>query len=474
MSNRLENCLLNIERAIDQNYVGNNNNYKGQDRLEYHLLKIQELLANKPVLKAPKSIISDSRNMSVSIENQDAPFVLKNRIYCDGVYVGTVEDSESADFSAHVKNKHQANIEVSAVAAGFKESAKLMTVWKLTNGSDNPSLKYSSYSTDGSTSHDVYMLTSIPTSQHPGEIIEPLQIASYIDGKPVKAVQNVSTINNWYKPNPNEITSFAITSHYRSISFLNGVDHISDSFNGSLGDSKSRVECFYIPYVRAVQGSFDMVIDRLYCYENLPSEIIGAVKELSGSTANGFKRINTWCTGVGTEAEHEFGYKEDNTVRLCYSADSYLSNNDLIIPDILDGKPVNGIGKFYSYNNLYVLNLVFGDNMENINDSAFRNCTKLRNVKFGKGLKTVSEHAFRYCPIVELDFSDTILEEIKGRAFGNNTALKKITLPATVKAIASTAFAGDTNVTDIYVPWDEGAIANAPWGATKANIHYNS
>ena len=27
---------------------------------------------------------------------------------------------------------------------------------------------------------------------------------------------------------------------------------------------------------------------------------------------------------------------------------------------------------------------------------------------------------------------------------------------------------------DIYVPWAEGAIANAPWGATKATIHYNT
>lgn len=29
-------------------------------------------------------------------------------------------------------------------------------------------------------------------------------------------------------------------------------------------------------------------------------------------------------------------------------------------------------------------------------------------------------------------------------------------------------------ITDIYVPWAEGAVANAPWGATNATIHYNT
>ena len=28
-------------------------------------------------------------------------------------------------------------------------------------------------------------------------------------------------------------------------------------------------------------------------------------------------------------------------------------------------------------------------------------------------------------------------------------------------------------LTDIYVPWAEGAVANAPWGATGATIHYD-
>lgn len=33
---------------------------------------------------------------------------------------------------------------------------------------------------------------------------------------------------------------------------------------------------------------------------------------------------------------------------------------------------------------------------------------------------------------------------------------------------------GNSNVSDIYVPWSEGAVANAPWGAKNATIHYDT
>jgi hypothetical protein len=35
------------------------------------------------------------------------------------------------------------------------------------------------------------------------------------------------------------------------------------------------------------------------------------------------------------------------------------------------------------------------------------------------------------------------------------------------------AFSGCANITTINVPWAEGAVENAPWGATNATINYN-
>ena len=65
------------------------------------------------------------------------------------------------------------------------------------------------------------------------------------------------------------------------------------------------------------------------------------------------------------------------------------------------------------------------------------------------------------------------LTSIGNRAFYNCTSLTYITFKGTPTSINSDAFKGCTNLTDIKVPWAEGAVANAPWGATNATITYN-
>ena len=62
---------------------------------------------------------------------------------------------------------------------------------------------------------------------------------------------------------------------------------------------------------------------------------------------------------------------------------------------------------------------------------------------------------------------------IEASAFANCTGLTKVTFKGTPNTIPATMFDGCTNLLDIYVPWAEGAKANAPWGATNATIHYN-
>ena len=47
-----------------------------------------------------------------------------------------------------------------------------------------------------------------------------------------------------------------------------------------------------------------------------------------------------------------------------------------------------------------------------------------------------------------------------------------LTFEGTPENIGASAFAGCNNLTTINVPWAEGAVANAPWGATNATINY--
>ena len=62
---------------------------------------------------------------------------------------------------------------------------------------------------------------------------------------------------------------------------------------------------------------------------------------------------------------------------------------------------------------------------------------------------------------------------IYARAFGECTGLTTLTFKGKPDTIDSQAFYGCTNLTTINVPWAEGAVGNAPWGATNATINYN-
>lgn len=88
------------------------------------------------------------------------------------------------------------------------------------------------------------------------------------------------------------------------------------------------------------------------------------------------------------------------------------------------------------------------------------------------------------------------LEEINYYCFLNNAGLTgRIVLPPRLRVVGFQAFMGCTgitevvfqskpnlgnaifsnctNLTDIYVPWAEGEVANENFGATNATIHYN-
>lgn len=65
------------------------------------------------------------------------------------------------------------------------------------------------------------------------------------------------------------------------------------------------------------------------------------------------------------------------------------------------------------------------------------------------------------------------IKKIPEYAFSNCLLLTSITFKETPDEINETAFKGCSSLKDIYVPWSEGEVANAPWGATNATINYN-
>lgn len=68
---------------------------------------------------------------------------------------------------------------------------------------------------------------------------------------------------------------------------------------------------------------------------------------------------------------------------------------------------------------------------------------------------------------------DEGLTQIVNRMFEYCQLITEMHLPGTIQYIMTNAFGDCTNLRDIYVPWSEGEIKGAPWGATNATIHYN-
>ncbi len=149
-------------------------------------------------------------------------------------------------------------------------------------------------------------------------------------------------------------------------------------------------------------------------------------------------------------------------------------------------------------------NIIIKDGITEIGDRAFAGFSYVYNIVLPASLKVIGTLAFdrlgttpdsTYHGLDEVALPEG-LEIINTRAF-QNTGLETLTLPSTVQSIGiciaqscprlktitfkgtpnhldARAFEGCESITDIYVPWSEGEVANAPWGSTTATIHYNS
>ena len=135
---------------------------------------------------------------------------------------------------------------------------------------------------------------------------------------------------------------------------------------------------------------------------------------------------------------------------------------------------------FYGCNDLTNINIPEG--ITEISQSAFKSCVKMI-ATLPEGLRIIGNYAFDNCWAMMYGgiVIPASVESIGGSAFNKNSSSSgdpriTITFKGTPTSIASSALSistSNTNQLVINVPWAEGEVANAPWGATKATINYN-
>lgn len=147
--------------------------------------------------------------------------------------------------------------------------------------------------------------------------------------------------------------------------------------------------------------------------------------------------------------------------------------------------------KYYNY----VEEVELNDEIKKIGQFAFGRMASLKKVKLPSSVVTIDSAAFTSCHFEELTLPDTLqtigsycfegnyfesltipssVTTISACAFQTNKKLKNVYFKGTPTSIITSAFGAGCPIEHIYCPWAEGAVANAPWGAINAAIHYNT
>ena len=129
-----------------------------------------------------------------------------------------------------------------------------------------------------------------------------------------------------------------------------------------------------------------------------------------------------------------------------------------------------GTCAFYNYSNLALTNLPAG--VTNIGNYAFQNCSNLALTDLPAGVTNIGFQAFANCFKLAITRIPAGVMSIKIGAFSGCSSLRIITFQGTTE-LGYNVFSSCPNLSTINVPWAEGAVTGAPWGATNATINYN-
>lgn len=219
----------------------------------------------------------------------------------------------------------------------------------------------------------------------------------------------------------------------------NGLSSIADAIRekGDLGDPLASPLTFPSGFVSAIEGLSSGGATEPYI-----EETYDAYGHLTAAVMHGHTTVRKWCF---------------------FMSDLVSIQLPPTVTSIEEG----------AFNNCVSLKSIqLPDAITKIGKSAFALCAYLTTIQLPSSLITIGSKAFDFCGFTSLRLPAG-LQTINASAFNQSYALTTVTFQGTPTSMESTAFDSCSKLTTINVPWAEGAVANAPWGATNATINYN-
>jgi hypothetical protein len=143
----------------------------------------------------------------------------------------------------------------------------------------------------------------------------------------------------------------------------------------------------------------------------------------------------------------------------------------VVFPSIVQGF-TSSDGKYMFQNCNTLVDVTLPDNLPRIPNGMFYDCDALTSINIPNTVTYLGDFCFYRTALTELDIPASV-NKIGKQIVYNASSLTKITFRGTPTTVHTTAFQNANNLKTINVPWAEGTVANAPWGATKATINYN-
>ena len=135
---------------------------------------------------------------------------------------------------------------------------------------------------------------------------------------------------------------------------------------------------------------------------------------------------------------------------------------------------VTEIGRYAFYDCFYMNLTSLPTSLTKIYPSAFEECHALKITSIPNGVTSIGDRAFYGCSsIITIEIPVSVYS-VGSEAFRNCVNLTEVTFKDVLDTVGSSAFSNCPKLTNIYVPWAQGAVSGAPWGATNATIHYNT